>query len=117
MHSRRRSFPSHVIAIAILAGAALLPAGCSSVEDHLTGVAIPAAAPTTCIQRCRDLYRTLFDAEQKRHLANHEVCQLLDAAARTSCIETESARHSAEMERLSQGLTDCQRSCARGPAG
>jgi len=100
--------------IAIAAGSALMVlVGCMTVRERLTGVEPSRLAPTTCIQQCSSLYRSLFDQERKRHLANTEGCLTLAQAARGVCLEEEGLRHAAEMERLSLGLTECQTSCAR----
>lgn len=101
--------------IAIAAGSALLVlVGCMTVTERLTGVEPSRLRPTTCMQRCSSLYRSLFDEERKRHVANTEVCWTMTQAARGACLEEEGLRHAAEMERLSLGLTECQTSCERG---
>ena len=98
--------------LAIIAGSALLTlVGCTMPGERLTGVELSRSRPITCMQQCSSLYRSLIDQEQKRHVANIEVCRSLPQSAMGACLEEEGLRHAAEMERLSSSLTDCQGSC------
>src|SRR5262245_23341469 len=103
---------------ALIVGAAIVPlAGCTTVGDRITGVSLERAMPTSCIQQCNNSYRTLSDQEERRHNANVEVCRGLPRTESGACIGVEGARHTAEMERLGGGLTDCQSSCQHAGEG
>lgn len=100
--------------LAIIAGSALLTlVGCTMPGERLTGVELSRSRPMTCMQECSSLYRNLIDQEQKRHVANIEVCRSQSQTAMGACLEEEGVRHAAEMERLSSGLTECQGSCEK----
>jgi len=101
------------LAVVRIAGTALGLWGCTSAGDHLMGVEGSRATPTTCIRQCNDLNRALVAAEDKQHMTQIENCQSQEEGTRAQCFDAESMRHSAEIERLSQGLSDCQRSCVR----
>ena len=55
-------------AVAIVALIAF--AGCTFVGDNVTGVKA-GAGPTSCVKQCNDLYKTLYDQEQKTHDTNN----------------------------------------------
>ena len=84
---------------------------CTLVGDSLTGVELNRGRPTTCIKQCNDLYKILFNQEQKLFLQNKEACMALPQPDKDACLAAEAARHSAEMERLGQAKIDCQNSC------
>jgi hypothetical protein len=101
-----------ITALAIVAASALsMVVGCTMVDDQLTGVRLHRDGATTCVKQCNDLYKTLFDEEQKRHDANVEACQGLPQLEKGACLDAESARHAAEMDRLGQAKVDCQSGC------
>jgi hypothetical protein len=113
-HARNTHDASRTLtrALGIAAAAALLAlVGCTMVGDRITGVTVTRKAATTCIKQCNDLYKTLYDEEQKLHDANVEECQSLDQPEKGACLAAESARHAAEMERLGQAKIDCQDGC------
>jgi hypothetical protein len=92
-------------------------AGCTMVGDHLTGVQLNGAGPTTCVKQCNDAYKLLYDSEQKRHDAAVEGCQALSQPAKGSCLVAEDAVHQANKATLAQGKIDCQNNCHRQGAG
>ena len=110
--------PARFAAVAIVAGSALWALiGCTTVGDQLTGVTLHRAVPTTCMKQCSNQYRALYETELKQHLAIVEGCRSLAVTARGPCLESEGARHTAEMERLSSALSDCQASCPERAMG
>ncbi len=99
-------------ALATLLGAVSLTLSqCTMVGDNLTGVGLNRGRPTTCIKQCNDLYKSLYDGEQKLHDTNVEACQALPQPDKGACLTAEAARHVAEKDRLSQAKIDCQSNC------
>ena len=105
----------------IVAGAVVIAlvalAGCTFMGDSLTGVKVTGAGPTTCVKSCNDLYRTLYDNEQKLHDTNVEGCQALAQPDKGTCLVNETARHEAAKAALNQGKIDCQNNCHRQGTG
>lgn len=101
-------------AVAIVALIAF--AGCTFVGDNLTGVRA-GAGPTTCVKQCNDLYKTLFDSEQKQYHTNKEACQALPQPNKDACLAAELARHNAAMSSLGAAKIECQNNCHRQGAG
>jgi len=97
--------------------ALMLVVGCTQVGDNLTGVELNRGRPTTCIKQCNDLYKMLFNDEQKLHETNVQNCQALPQPDKGACLAAEAARHEAEMDRLSQAKKDCQDGCHRQGSG
>ncbi len=120
--------PTGVLA-GLLGLALLIVVGCTQVGDNLTGVQLNRGRPTTCIKQCNDLYKMLYDDEQKAHAEAKEQCDAVNCAAlpkadqqacidaRQACQQAEAARHEAEMDRLSQAKKDCQDNCHRQGTG
>src|SRR5262249_22983629 len=73
-NARNRALGSAVMAAAL--GIVVL-SGCTMVGDGLTGVKVRPADATNCVKDCNDIYRTLYDQEQKLHLTNIDACQAL----------------------------------------
>lgn len=111
---RKRSI---VGALAVLVVALGAVAGCTMVGDNMTGVDVSGAGPTTCVKQCNDLYKQLYNLEQKRHIAAVEACQVLSQPAKGDCLAAEDALHSANKDDLSQGKIDCQNNCHRQGSG
>ena len=114
----------------VLAGAlVMLVAGCVQVGDRLTGVDLARGRPTTCIKLCNDLYKMLYDDEQKAHAEAKELCDAVNCAtlpqpdqaacidARQACQQAESARHAAAQDDLNQRKIDCQENCHHQGSG
>ena len=97
--------------------AVLAVAGCTMMGNSLTGVKVNGAGPTTCVKSCNDLYRTLYNDEQKLHSTNVENCQAMDQPAKGECLVDETARHEAAKAALNQGKIDCQNNCHRQGTG
>src|SRR5262245_20628802 len=97
--------------------AVLAIAGCTMMGDNLTGVKSDGAGPTTCVKSCNDLYKTLYDDEQKLHATNVENCQALPQPGKADCLTAETSRHEAAKASLSQGKIDCQNNCHRQGSG
>jgi hypothetical protein len=112
----RNSTPTVLVVLAALAILAAL-ASCTLVGESMTGVKLKADGPTSCVKECNDLYKALYENEQKLHQSNVENCQTLAQPERTDCLEAESARHEAAKSALSEGKIDCQNSCHRQGAG
>ena len=115
-HPSRNSTPTILAVLAALVILAAL-ASCTLVGESLTGVQLKADGPTSCVKECNDLYKTLYESEQKLHQTNLESCQVLEQPAKTECLEAESARHDAAKTALSDGKTECQNTCHRQGAG
>lgn len=116
MHlARRTRFVVGSLAIVVIGLAAL--AGCTMVGDHLTGVQLNGAGPTTCVKQCNDAYKLLYQEEQKRHIAAVDACQSLSGAEKSACLDAETAVHEANKASLSQGKIDCQNNCHRQGSG
>jgi hypothetical protein len=106
----RRAFVYAALAT-LLGVVSLTLSQCTMVGDSLTGVGLNRGAPTTCIKQCNDLYRILFNQEQKLYAQNKEICLGLPQPDKDACLAAELARHNAEMTRLGQAKIDCQNSC------
>jgi len=91
--------------------------GCTMIGDSLTGVEVQPADATSCVKDCNDLYKTLYDQEQKLHLTNIDACQALSEPDKDTCLSTEEARHGAAMDELSAGKEACQNDCHRQGSG
>jgi hypothetical protein len=113
--ARRNRFVVGLLAILVVGIAAL--AGCTMVGDHLTGVQLNGAGPTTCVKQCNDAYAELYKAEQKRHDASVEYCQTLSQPTKGTCLVAEDAVHQANKASLTQGKIDCQNNCHRQGSG
>ena len=99
-------------ALAMLLGVvALTLSQCTMVGDSITGVDLNRGQPTTCIKQCNDLYKMLYDDEQKLHVANNEGCQALSQPDKDNCLAAEKARHDARMAELGEAKIDCQNNC------
>ena len=106
------------LGLASLLGVVVLALGqCTMVGDGLTGVSLRRVGPTTCIKACNDRFAELYQAEQKRHIAAQEACNLLTGQAQQDCKATESATHSANKAQLSADKTACQNNCYHEGAG
>jgi hypothetical protein len=92
-------------------------AGCTMMGDSLTGVKVNGTGPTTCVKQCNDLYKTLYNDEQKLHATNVEYCQTLSQPDKGTCLTAEDARHIAAKDALSVGKIDCQNNCHRQGSG
>ncbi|HET9326869.1 MAG TPA: hypothetical protein VFQ05_08870 [Candidatus Eisenbacteria bacterium] len=101
-------------AVAIVAMIAF--AGCTFVGDNITGVKA-GAGPTSCVKQCNDLYKTLYDQEQKTHQTNVETCQAQSQPDRGECLAAEDARHTSAQASLGAGKIECQNNCHRQGAG
>lgn len=101
-------------AVAIVAVIAF--AGCTFVGDNITGVKA-GAGPTSCVKQCNDLYKMLYDQEQKNHATNVEQCQALAQPDKAACLEAETARHESAKTALGAGKIECQNNCHRQGAG
>ena len=107
-HVRRIRRAAVYAALATLLGVVSLTLSqCTMVGDNLTGVGLNAGRPTTCIKQCNDLYKMLFDQEQKLHQTNLDLC----GQDNGDCKNAEAARHSAAMDALGQAKLDCQTGC------
>lgn len=91
--------------------------GCTMVGDNLTGVNLRETGPTSCVKGCNDLYKGLYDEEQKRHIAAMEACQVLVGAEKEACNSGEAALHSSIKDGLTAGKLDCQNDCHRQGSG
>ena len=131
-HARPTRNVSWLPAAVLAAGfgaALLLVAGCVQVGDRLTGVDLSRGRPTTCIKQCNDLYKQLYDDEQKAHAEAKALCDAVNCAAlpkpdqqacidaRQACQAAEAARHAAAMDALNQGKINCQNNCHHQGSG
>ena len=91
-------------------------AGCTFIGDSMTGVKA-GVGPTSCVKQCNDLYKVLYDQEQKVHDTNNDVCQSLPQDQRGDCLVSETARHEAAKASLASAKIDCQNNCHRQGAG
>ena len=106
---------SWVLGAVLVLGLAAL-AGCTLIGDNLTGVTA-GSGPTTCIKQCNDLYKNLYNAEQKLHATNVEGCQALAQPGKGNCLAAEDARHTAAMVALGNAKIACQNNCHRQGTG
>jgi len=104
-----------VLGVVVLIGLVAL-AGCTLIGDNVTGVKA-GTGPTTCIKQCNDLYKTLYNEEQKVHDTNNDVCQALPNAERGDCLVQETVRHEAAKASLASAKIDCQNNCHRQGTG
>jgi hypothetical protein len=111
-------------ALAVMLGAVSLTLSqCTMVGDSLTGVDLSKGRPTTCIKQCNDLYKLIYDQEQKRHAEEKALCDVAKCAelppaeqqacidAKQACQAAESARHEAAKAKITQDKVDCQNNC------
>jgi hypothetical protein len=69
------------------------------------------------VKQCNDLYKMLYDQEQKTHDTNNENCQALPQPDKGNCLVAETARHEAAKASLSSGKIECQNNCHRQGTG
>ena len=114
-----RNAPNRALGSAAMAAALgiVVLSGCTMVGDGLTGVKARAADVTSCVKDCNDLYKNLYDQEQKLHLTNVDACQALAQPDKDDCLSAEAARHGAAMDELSSGKEACQNDCHRQGSG
>jgi acyl-[acyl carrier protein]--UDP-N-acetylglucosamine O-acyltransferase len=105
-----------VLGAVVLLGLAAL-AGCTLIGDNITGVTTNGVGPTSCVKQCNDLYKTLYDQEQKLHQTNKEACQALAQPDKGNCLVAEDARHTAAQAALGDAKIDCQNNCHRQGTG
>lgn len=131
MHRARPLRVASWLPVALLADAfaIMLVVGCVQVGDNLTGVDLSKGRPTTCIKQCNDLYKQLYDDEQKAHAEAKALCDAVNCsalpkaqqraclAARQACQAAEAARHQAAQDALNQGKIDCQSNCHHQGSG
>jgi hypothetical protein len=114
-HASRKSsrlVVSFVALAALLGAMTMVLAQCTMVGDNVTGVGLDRVGPTTCIKQCNDDFAALYKAEQKRHIAAQESCQMIDNNQdRQACQQAESATHEANKIQLSADKTACQNGC------
>ena len=116
-HRRIRRAAVYVALAMMLGVVSLTLTQCQMVGDSLNGVRLFKGQPTTCIKKCNDDYKVLYDAEQKLHDTNVENCQALPQPDRANCLAAEDARHTARMAELGQAKTNCQNNCHHQGAG
>ena len=104
-----------VLGAVVLLGVFAL-AGCTLIGDNVTGVKA-GSGPTTCVKQCNDLYKTLYNEEQKTHDANNSYCNTLSQPDKASCLDAETARHEAAKASLASGKIECQNNCHRQGTG
>ena len=96
---------------ALLGVASLTLSQCTMVGDNLTGVGLNSGRPTTCIKMCNDLYKMLYDQEQKLYDTNKSACLGLPQPNKDACLAAELARHQAKMSQLGADKINCQNNC------
>lgn len=113
----RRAVALSVLA-ALLGVVSLVLSQCTMVGDSVTGVSLSRAAATSCIKQCNDLYDLLFKLEQKRHIAENDLCQQLPPGpVKNDCLQAESTRHNAAKDALAAGKDACKANCHHQGAG
>ena len=115
--NRLRRAVAFVVLAALLGLVSLTLSQCTMVGDSLTGVTLDGVGPTSCVKQCNDLYRILYDLEQKRHDTDVETCQNLPQPFKADCLASETARHEAAKAQLTSGKIDCQNNCHRQGSG
>lgn len=93
--------------VTLLGVASVLLSQCTMVGDNVTGIDLSKGRPTTCIKQCNDLYKMLYDQEQKLHQTNIELCGQDNSA----CKNAEAARHEAAKQQLTADKINCQNTC------
>ncbi len=91
-------------------------AGCTLIGDNVAGINA-GTGPTTCIKQCNDVYKNLYNAEQKLHATNVAHCQTLAQPDKGNCLVAEDARHTAAMTALGNAKIECQNNCHRQGTG
>ena len=124
MQPARHSLLRYAALATLLGVVSLTLSQCTMVGDKLTGVDVFRGRPTTCIKLCNDDAVLAFDAEQKEHAEQKELCDAVNCAllpqpdqaacidARQACQQAESARHEAAKAAITQAKVDCQNGCA-----
>jgi hypothetical protein len=104
------------LALSVLALAGL--AGCTMVDDSLTGISMTREARGTCINDCADAALTAMEAEQQLHLDNVAACQTLPSGEIEACVADEGVRHAAAMQSIADAKRECQNNChSQGQGG
>jgi exonuclease I len=114
MNARRNRIRRAVVyaSLATLLGVVSLTLSqCTMVGDNLTGVGLNKNGPTTCIKQCNDLYKMLYDQEQKLYDMNKTICLSLPQPNKDACLAAELARHQAAMNQLGIDKVNCQNAC------
>ena len=111
---RAAAYTALVVALGIVS---LTLTQCRIVGDNATGVRLFKGQPTTCIKKCNDDFKVLYDQEQKLNDTNKEYCQTLSQPAKDACLADNLARHTARMAELGQAKIDCQNNCHNQGAG
>src|SRR5262245_29752830 len=93
--------------VAVLGVASVMLSQCTMVGDNVTGVDLSKGGPTTCVKACNDLYKMLFDQEQKLYDTNKSACLLLSQPAKDQCLADELARHQAAQAQLGTDKVNC----------
>ena len=93
--------------VAVLGVASMMLSQCTMVGDNVTGIDLNKGGPTTCVKQCNDLYKMLYDQEQKLHQTNIELCGNDNGACKTA----EGARHEAAKAQLTADKINCQNTC------
>jgi len=115
--NRLRRAVAFVVLAALLGLVSLTLSQCTMVGDNLTGVGLSGVGPTSCVKQCNDLYKVLYDLEQKRHDTDVEACQNLPQPYKGTCLTSEDLRHQAAKDALTSGKIDCQNNCHRQGSG
>jgi hypothetical protein len=101
----RRALSFSALAV-VLAFTSLTLSQCRSVADRVTGVQPLTTSSTTCVDRCRDIYRISIIIENAIHRIKEQICRG-DAA----CLASEAARHQAALNKIEQNRIACLADC------
>jgi hypothetical protein len=97
--------------VTMLGVASVMLSQCTMVGDNVTGVDLSKGRPTTCIKQCNDLYKMLYDQEQKLYDTNKSACLGLSQPQKDQCLAAELARHQAAMDQLGIDKVNCPNTC------
>ena len=115
MHPARASRLSIPGALALLIVAVSM--GCTMVGDHLTGISLEKAGPSSCIKSCSGSFSDQVQAEADAHKNAMESCAALPEGEHAACAQAEAARHQAVMHQISSGRQECMNGCHRQGGG
>jgi hypothetical protein len=108
-----------VLKLGVAALALVALAGCTMVQDNVTGVSAKLCLrPSDCVQGCNQTLYAGLASETRTSLANLEACkQLPTASERDACALAEIARYKAAVQALNAAWIDCVNGCHRQGTG
>jgi hypothetical protein len=97
--------------VTLLGAATLMLSQCTMVGDNVTGLDLMKGNATNCVKQCNDLYKMLYDQEQKRYDTEKSNCLALPQPQKDQCVAAADAQHQANMAQLGEDKINCQNNC------